>query len=147
MPARRPAVVAYVAVSLDGATGFEPDVGRFYDLARGWTEDVTLAGAGLIPGPGGGAGDADPYPGRPPRPAARGRRRARARAAVGRAARLRPLVQRDRAAGVRHRGPPSHGPERVLFTGEERVDLGTVLAMLAEREDAEVVRVDSGGAR
>ena len=46
MPARRPHVVAHVAVSLDGATtGFEPDVGRFYELARTWSEDVTLAGA------------------------------------------------------------------------------------------------------
>jgi 2,5-diamino-6-(ribosylamino)-4(3H)-pyrimidinone 5'-phosphate reductase len=42
--------------------------------------------------------------------------------------------------------PANHGPERVLFTGEERVDLVAVLAMLAEREGAGVVRVDSGGA-
>ena len=49
MPARRPHVVAHVAVSLDGATtGFEPDVGRFYELARTWSEDVTLAGADTV---------------------------------------------------------------------------------------------------
>jgi 2,5-diamino-6-(ribosylamino)-4(3H)-pyrimidinone 5'-phosphate reductase len=41
--------------------------------------------------------------------------------------------------------PANQGPERVLFTGEERVDLAAVLALLAEREAAEVVRVDSGG--
>jgi 2,5-diamino-6-(ribosylamino)-4(3H)-pyrimidinone 5'-phosphate reductase len=42
-------VVVHVAVSLDGATtGFDPDVGRFYELARRWKEDVTLAGADTI---------------------------------------------------------------------------------------------------
>jgi 2,5-diamino-6-(ribosylamino)-4(3H)-pyrimidinone 5'-phosphate reductase len=45
----RPYVVAHVAVSLDGATvGFQPDVGRFYELARTWDEDVTLTGADTV---------------------------------------------------------------------------------------------------
>ena len=44
-------VVAHVAVSLDGATtGFRPDVGRFYELAATWREDVTLVGADTILG-------------------------------------------------------------------------------------------------
>ncbi len=44
-----PHVVVHVAVSLDGATaGFEPDVARFYELAAGFREDVTLAGADTI---------------------------------------------------------------------------------------------------
>jgi riboflavin biosynthesis pyrimidine reductase len=47
--ARRPHVVVHVAVSLDGATtGFDPDVERFYELARMWREDVTLVGADTI---------------------------------------------------------------------------------------------------
>lgn len=42
-------VVVHVAVSLDGATtGFDPDVGQFYALARRFEEDVTLAGADTI---------------------------------------------------------------------------------------------------
>jgi 2,5-diamino-6-(ribosylamino)-4(3H)-pyrimidinone 5'-phosphate reductase len=42
-------VVIHVAVSLDGATtGFTPDVGTFYALARTWEEDVTLCGADTI---------------------------------------------------------------------------------------------------
>jgi 2,5-diamino-6-(ribosylamino)-4(3H)-pyrimidinone 5'-phosphate reductase len=42
-------VVIHVAVSLDGATtGFTPDVGTFYALARTWKEDVTLCGADTI---------------------------------------------------------------------------------------------------
>lgn len=45
----RPHVVAHVAVTLDGATtGFAPAVGRFYELAATWAEDVTLAGADTI---------------------------------------------------------------------------------------------------
>ena len=45
----RPYVVAHVAVSVDGATtGLEPDVGRFYELAGTWNEDVTLAGSDTI---------------------------------------------------------------------------------------------------
>ena len=49
MTAPRPRVVVHVAVSLEGATtGFEPDVGRFYELARRWDEDVTLTGADTI---------------------------------------------------------------------------------------------------
>ncbi len=57
-----PHVIIHVAVSLDGATtGFSPDVARFYELAAGFQEDVTLAGADTIlaqsealatPGPG-----------------------------------------------------------------------------------------------
>ena len=44
-----PHVVIHVAVSLDGATtGFTPDVGTFYALARTWKEDVTLCGADTI---------------------------------------------------------------------------------------------------
>jgi hypothetical protein len=44
-----PHVVIHAAVSLDGATtGFEADVGRFYALAAGFHEDVTLAGADTI---------------------------------------------------------------------------------------------------
>jgi 2,5-diamino-6-(ribosylamino)-4(3H)-pyrimidinone 5'-phosphate reductase len=49
MATGRPHVVVHVAVSLDGATtGFDPDVGRFYELARTWREDVTLVGADTI---------------------------------------------------------------------------------------------------
>ena len=45
----RPHVVAHVAVTVDGATtGFAPAVGRFYQLAATWSEDVTLAGADTI---------------------------------------------------------------------------------------------------
>src|SRR5918999_835909 len=48
-PTQRAYVVAHIAVSVEGATtGFEPNVGRFYELAGTWREDVTLAGADTI---------------------------------------------------------------------------------------------------
>ncbi|MGZ5405696.1 MAG: hypothetical protein ACXWDL_13675, partial [Nocardioides sp.] len=48
-PRDRPQVVLHAAVSVDGSTaGFEPDAGRFYELAATWHEDVTLAGADTI---------------------------------------------------------------------------------------------------
>src|SRR5918999_4675036 len=48
-PTQRAYVVAHIAVSVEGATtGFEPDVGRFYELAGTWREDVTLAGSDTI---------------------------------------------------------------------------------------------------
>ena len=49
MDRSRPYVVGHVAVSLEGATGgFQPDVAKFYELARTWAEDVTLTGADTI---------------------------------------------------------------------------------------------------
>ena len=147
MPARRPHVVAHVAVSLDGATtGFEPDVRRFYELARTWSEDVTLAGADTVlaqeealaaaprPGP---ASDA------PLLAVVDGRGRVRQWEALRDCGHWSGVIALRAFATA---APANHGPERVLFTGEERVDLVAVLAMLAEREGAEVVRVDSGGA-
>lgn len=42
----RPRVTGHVAVSLDGrVTGFEPDVGLYYELARSLGEDATLTSA------------------------------------------------------------------------------------------------------
>jgi 2,5-diamino-6-(ribosylamino)-4(3H)-pyrimidinone 5'-phosphate reductase len=81
-PVARPHVVVHVAVSVDGATtGFAPDIGRFYELARTWHEDVTLTGADTIlaqeealaaqPGPG-------PADGGPLLAVVDGRRRVRA---------------------------------------------------------------------
>ena len=146
MPARRPHVVAHVAVSLDGATtGFEPDVGRFYELARTWSRTSRSRAPTRSsprrrrwrparPGP---AADA------PLLAVVDGRGRVRQWDALRDCGHWSGVIALRAFATA---APADHGPERVLFTGEERVDLGAVLAMLAEREDAEVVRVDSGGA-
>ena len=146
MAAPRPHVVAHVAVSLDGATtGFEPDVGRFYALARTWREDVTLAGADTIlaqekalthaprPGP---ASDG------PLLAVVDGQARVRQWDA------LRDCGYWSGVLALRATATPATTarPAREIVTGEERVDLAAALGALRDVEGARVARVDSGGA-
>jgi 2,5-diamino-6-(ribosylamino)-4(3H)-pyrimidinone 5'-phosphate reductase len=141
-----PYVVAHVAVSVEGATtGFKPNVGRFYELAGTWREDVTLAGSDTIlaqeealaaaPRPG-------PARDGPLLAVVDGQGRVRAWEAlreVGHWSDV--LALHARATPPR---PASRGvPE--LVVGEERVDLAAALRALTQR-GGEVVRVDSGGA-
>jgi 2,5-diamino-6-(ribosylamino)-4(3H)-pyrimidinone 5'-phosphate reductase len=147
MPTPRPHVVVHVAVSLDGATtGFEPDVGRFYALARSWREDVTLAGADTILAQEKALVDA-PRPG----PAADGPLLAvvDGRGRVRQWEALRDCgfwcgVLALRSAATPANAGGGHVPE--IVTGVERVDLAAALGALGEREGARLVRVDSGGA-
>ena len=126
-------VVVHVAVSLDGATtGFDPNVERFYELARMWREDVTLVGADTIlaqeealaavprPGP---AADGS---------AARRRRRARGSASGRRCATAArgpacsPCAPATRSTtGSRRRANSSQGTNRV--------DLAAAIGALAAR--------------
>jgi 2,5-diamino-6-(ribosylamino)-4(3H)-pyrimidinone 5'-phosphate reductase len=142
----RPHVVVHVAISLDGATtGFEPDVGRFYALARTWNEDVTLAGADTIlaqeralsaaPRPG-------PTADAPLLAVVDGRGRVTQWEALRDCGHWRGVV------ALRADGRPGATGEAAvteLVTPGERVDLAEALGMLADREGARVVRVDSGG--
>jgi 2,5-diamino-6-(ribosylamino)-4(3H)-pyrimidinone 5'-phosphate reductase len=143
----RPRVAVHVATSLDGATtGFEPDVARFYALARTWNEDVTLAGADTILA----QEDAlasSPLPGPAPRgpllAVVDGRRRVRLWDA------LRECGHWSGVVALRaERVPAPSGETAVLelVTPGERVDLAAALAALADRHGARQVRVDSGGA-
>jgi 2,5-diamino-6-(ribosylamino)-4(3H)-pyrimidinone 5'-phosphate reductase len=143
---RRPHVVAHAAVSLDGATtGFEPDAGRFYELAATWQEDVTLAGADTIlaqeqalttaPRPG-------PAMGGPLLTVVDGGGRVRqweALRAVGHWSDV--IALSSRSTPPR----PADTPVQELVTGSERVDLAAALGELGRRAGAGVVRVDSGG--
>jgi 2,5-diamino-6-(ribosylamino)-4(3H)-pyrimidinone 5'-phosphate reductase len=143
---RRPHVVIHVAVSLDGATtGFDPDVERFYELARTWREDVTLVGADTIvaqeealaavPRPG-------PAPDGPLLAVVDGRARVREWEA------LRDCGSWSDVLALRAGETPVDdgvSPARRLITGTSRVDLAAALGALAKREGAELVRVDSGG--
>jgi 2,5-diamino-6-(ribosylamino)-4(3H)-pyrimidinone 5'-phosphate reductase len=143
-PAARPHVVVHVAISLDGATtGFTPDVGRFYALARTWREDVTLAGADTILAQEH-ALRAAPRPG----PAADGP----LLAVVDSGARVREwnaLRDVGHWSGVlalrASRSPTREDAVAELVTGSERVDLAAALAALARERAARTVRVDSGG--
>ena len=146
MATGRPHVVVHVAVSLDGATtGFDPDVGRFYELARTWREDVTLVGADTIlaqqealaavPRPG-------PAPDGPLLAVVDGRARVREWDA------LRDCGSWSGVLALRAGETPVDdgvSPARQLVTGANRVDLTAALGALAEREGAQLVRVDSGG--
>ena len=147
MDARRPHVVVHVAVSLDGATtGFDPHVGRFYALARTWSEDVTLAGAETILAQEKVLADA-PRPGpvadAPLLAVVDGRGRVRQWEA------LRDCGHWSGVLALRAAATPAGAggsPEREIVTGGERVDLAVALGALGDREGARVVRVDSGGA-
>jgi 2,5-diamino-6-(ribosylamino)-4(3H)-pyrimidinone 5'-phosphate reductase len=143
---RRPHVVVHVAVSLDGATtGFDPDVERFYELARMWHEDVTLVGADTILAQEE-ALAAVPRPG----PAADGPVLAvvDGRARVREWEALRDCGSWSDVLALRAgKTPVDDGvsPARQLISGTSRVDLAAALGALAKREGAELVRVDSGG--
>jgi 2,5-diamino-6-(ribosylamino)-4(3H)-pyrimidinone 5'-phosphate reductase len=143
----RPYVVVHVAVSVEGATtGFDPDVGRFYELAKTWREDVTLVGADTIlaqeetlasaprPGP---AADG------PLLAVVDGRARVTAWDALRDAGHWRDvLALHARATPAR----PADREVRELVVGEQRVDLAAALQELGDRHGARIVRVDSGGA-
>jgi 2,5-diamino-6-(ribosylamino)-4(3H)-pyrimidinone 5'-phosphate reductase len=135
-----------VAVSVEGATsGFDPDVGRFYELARRWQEDVTLVGADTIlaqeqalasaPRPG-------PAPDGPLLAVIDGRGRVTAWDALREAGHWSDvLALHARATPPR---PADRGVEELVL-GEQRVDLAAALRELAGRAGVETVRVDSGG--
>ncbi len=137
-----PHVVVHVAVSIDGTiNGFDPDVGRYYELASSWKEDVTLAGADTILAQGPALAGA-PRPG----PAAEGPLLAvvDARRRVSEWEALRECGHWSDVLALRGDGAGG-GPVRELSTGGDRVDLRVALDALREQEGARVVRVDSGG--
>jgi 2,5-diamino-6-(ribosylamino)-4(3H)-pyrimidinone 5'-phosphate reductase len=140
-----PHVVIHVAVSIDGAIdGFEPEVGRFYELASTWKEDVTLAGADTILAQKAALADA-PKPG----PAPDGPMLAvvDARCRVSAWSALRECGHWSDVLALRggDLAEPADVPVRELATGGERVDLLAALLELRQSEGAKVVRVDSGG--
>jgi 2,5-diamino-6-(ribosylamino)-4(3H)-pyrimidinone 5'-phosphate reductase len=144
--ARSPYVVAHVAVALDGATtGFEPDLGRFYELAATWKEDATLTGADTIlaqeqalaaasrPGP----AESGPL-----LAVVDGKGRVREWEA------LRDLGHWSDVLALHAEATPPRPRNRSvqeLVIGAERVDLAAALNALGRRYDVAVVRVDSGG--
>lgn len=143
--ASRPYVVLHVAVSVDGSTaGFEADVGRFYELAGTWREDVTLAGADTILAQEGALAVAEqpgPAPDGPVLVVVDGRGRVGGWQSLLDAGFWSTVV----AAHAGSTPPRDHGfPE--IVTGDDRVDLAALLRQVRERYDARVVRVDSGGA-
>jgi 2,5-diamino-6-(ribosylamino)-4(3H)-pyrimidinone 5'-phosphate reductase len=141
----RPHVVVHVAVTLDGATtGFTPAIGLFYELARTWAEDVTLAGADTILAQEPALREAPRVPapaGAPLLAVVDGRGRVREWAALGAVGHWSGVLALHAEATPPRRG----GGVPELVAGAERVDLAAALAALGDRHAARVVRVDSGG--
>ncbi len=151
-----PRVVLHVEASLDGRIDMiQPDVGRFYRLARGIHEDAILTGTDtLLEGPGLPAADDDVAP-KPEETSGSGpllavvdgrgrfdkwnwlRKQAYWRDALALvcAATPQPAVERLRELGV-----------TVVAAGAGRVDLRTALEALNAMHGVKTVRVDSGGA-
>ena len=150
MPARRPHVVAHVAVSLDGATtGFEPDVAP---LLRAGGH----VGGGVRPSPGQSLilaqeqalAEAPRRPGAADGPllaVVDGRGRVREWEALGAGGATGPACSRcTRARPPRPAAP--HDPRASVRGSSGSISAGAGgLAALGERHGARVVRVDSGG--
>jgi 2,5-diamino-6-(ribosylamino)-4(3H)-pyrimidinone 5'-phosphate reductase len=145
MARSRPYVVGHVAVSLEGATGgFQPDVARFYQLARIWAEDVTLTGADTILAQEMALRDA-----RRPGPAEGGPLLAvvDSRYRVRHWNALREVGHWSDVVALRCASTPRAAASSVdeIVVGDSRVDLAAALRALGKRSGVEVVRVDSGG--
>ncbi|MFD0856075.1 dihydrofolate reductase family protein [Actinomadura adrarensis] len=144
---KSPQVVAHVAVSLEGATtGFQPDLGTFYELAGTFGEDVTLVGADTIlaqestlataPRPG-------PAQGGPLLAVVDGKAR------VSEWDALREVGHWSDVLALHCESTPPRPPERhvrEVVMGRERVDLAAAIEELGRLAQAEHIRVDSGGA-
>jgi len=141
----RPHVVAHVAVTVDGATtGFAPAVGRYYELAATWAEDVTLAGADTILAQEPALREAPRRPapaGAPLLAVVDGRARVREWEALGAVGHWSGVL----ALRAEATPPRPHQAVAELVVGAARVDLAAALATLGERHGVRVVRVDSGG--
>jgi 2,5-diamino-6-(ribosylamino)-4(3H)-pyrimidinone 5'-phosphate reductase len=141
----RPHVVVHVAITLDGATtGFTPAIARFYELARGWAEDVTLVGADTILAQEPALREAPRAPAPPGAPllaVVDGKGRVREWEVLGSVGHWSGVL----ALRAETTPPRPAGAVPELVAGTERVDLAAVLATLGERYAARVVRVDSGG--
>ncbi|GLZ03023.1 hypothetical protein Acsp03_04900 [Actinomadura sp. NBRC 104412] len=144
---QRPYVVAHVAISLEGATtGFLPDLGKFYQLASTFAEDVTLVGAdtplaqeaalATAPRPG-------PAPDGPLLAVVDGKARIRQWDALRDVGHWSDVLALH--CGVTPPRSPGRGV-RELVTGDERVDLAEAIDILGRQANAKVIRVDSGGA-
>ncbi len=158
-----PQVIVHVAISVDGRTGSSPpveggfpaDIGLFYELARGWKEDATLAGVETLAAA-------------TPENAADLSTAERADSGGESAAPL--LVVSDSRGRMKHweywlgqpywsravllcsKTTPVDYLERLtelgvesIVAGDDRVDYRSALAELRDRFGVEIMRVDSGG--
>lgn len=141
----RPHVVVHVAVSLDGAvSGFDIDVGTYYQLTATWSEDATLVGADTILAQEPRLADhTGPGPARdgPLLAVVDSRARVSAWQALRDAGYWRDVI----ALQAETTPPRTDDDLATLVEGAERVDLASALRRLHTERRISVVRVDSGG--
>jgi len=149
-----PRVIVYAAVSLDGkTTGFDADVGLFYELAAAWKEDASLCGSGtMLAASAEEAAAADP--GELPKaggsapllvvPDSRGRVRAW-RYLLGLPYWRGAVVLCSSATPASYLSELAELGVETIVSGADHVDYRSALAQLRERFGVETIRVDSGG--
>jgi 2,5-diamino-6-(ribosylamino)-4(3H)-pyrimidinone 5'-phosphate reductase len=147
-------VIVYAAVSLDGkTTGFDADVGLFYELAATWKEDASLCGSDtMVAASVEEANTADP--GELPKasssapllvvPDSRGRVKAW-RNLLGLPYWRGAVVLCSSATPASHLSELAELGIETIVAGDDHVDYRTALSELRERFDVETIRVDSGG--
>lgn len=153
-----PRVVLHNAVSVDGRnSGFPTDIGLYYELARQFKEDATLAGSGTIlaspemksddgepesPPP----TECDPQDSRPLLVIPDSRGRVRCWDMLRQAGYWRDMIAIcSRSTPKEHLDYLHRRRVRVINAGNDRVDLRAALDELAARHGVKVVRADSGG--
>jgi 2,5-diamino-6-(ribosylamino)-4(3H)-pyrimidinone 5'-phosphate reductase len=149
-----PRVIVYAAVSLDGkTTGFDADVGLFYELAATWKEDASLCGSDtMVAASVEEANAADPA--ELPKasnsapllvvPDSRGRVKVW-RYLLGLPYWRGAVVLCSSATPARSLSELAELGIETIVAGDDHVDYRAALAELRERFAVETVRVDSGG--
>ena len=149
-----PRVIVYAATSLDGkTTGFDADVGLFYELAAAWKEDASLCGSDTMVAASAeeaSAASSDEQPKASSSapllvvPDSRGRVKAW-RYLLGLPYWRSGVVLCSSATPASYLSELAELGIETVITGTDHVDYRTALAELRERFGVETLRVDSGG--
>jgi len=149
-----PRLIVYAAVSLDGkTTGFDADVGLFYELAASWKEDASLCGSDTMVAASveeASAADSSELPKASSSapllvvPDSRGRVRAW-RYLLGLPYWRGAVVLCSSATPASYLSELAELGIETIVAGTDHVDYRSALAELRERFCVETIRVDSGG--
>jgi 2,5-diamino-6-(ribosylamino)-4(3H)-pyrimidinone 5'-phosphate reductase len=149
-----PRLIVYAAVSLDGkTTGFDTDVGLYYELAATWKEDASLCGSDTMVAAAAEEANSEDS-GELPKasssapllvvPDSRGRVSAW-RYLLGLPYWRSAVVLCSSATSARYLSELADLGIETIIAGNDHVDYPRALAQLRERFGVETIRVDSGG--
>lgn len=154
---RRPRVIVYNAVSVDGRFDWlTPDIGQFYSLIPTWKEDVTLVGSNTMLAAAASESPEDEEALKPPKRDPRDKRPVvvvvDTRGRVRNWHTLRKAGYWREVAALCSRATPQEYRDYLkkrhidcIVAGKDRIDPRAALAKLSERYGAKTVRIDSGG--